>query len=306
MRKLAERTSSATGEITAMIQAIQSETAAAIATIRDGSAQAGSGAALARQAAEALDLINRGAVETTAKVDLIALAAQEQARRSSEVAELVTNIIALADRNAEGARATLEEARTLDYLATNLEDVATVFKLGQHGEQALALHARMPEVVQAGAAAVGRAFEAAVDNGQLKLDDLFDTDYRPIANTRPPKFHTKYDALADRLLPPLQEPILEANSQVTYAIACDQGGYVPTHNRRFTQPLTGNEAKDTAGNRTKRIFSDPVGKRCGSHEATFLLQTYRRDTGEIMHDISAPVYVKGRHWGGFRMGYRTE
>ena len=306
VRKLAERTSSATGEITAMIQAIQSETAAAIATIRDGSAQAGNGAALARQAAEALDLINRGAVDTTAKVDLIALAAQERAQRSREVAELVTNIIALADRNEEGARATLEEARTLDYLATNLEDVATVFKLGTHGEQALSLHARMPDVVQAGAAAVGRAFEAAVDNGQLKLDDLFDTDYRAIANTKPQKFHTRYDALADRLLPPLQEPILDANKEVAYAIACDTGGYVPTHNRRFTQALTGNEAKDTAGNRTKRIFSDPVGKRCGSHEATFLLQTYRRDTGEIMHDISAPVYVKGRHWGGFRIGYRTE
>jgi methyl-accepting chemotaxis protein len=38
----------------------------------------------------------------------------------------------------------------------------------------------------------------------------------------------------------------------------------------------------------------------------FLLQTYRRDTGELMHDISAPIYVKGRHWGGFRIGYRTE
>jgi methyl-accepting chemotaxis protein len=25
-----------------------------------------------------------------------------------------------------------------------------------------------------------------------------------------------------------------------------------------------------------------------------------------MHDISAPVYVKGRHWGGVRIGYRTE
>jgi methyl-accepting chemotaxis protein len=37
----------------------------------------------------------------------------------------------------------------------------------------------------------------------------------------------------------------------------------------------------------------------------FLIQTYRRDTGEIMHDISAPVYVNGRHWGGFRIGYRA-
>jgi len=306
VRKLAERTSAATGEITAMIAAIQSETKSAIATIRDGSTQARNGAQLARQAAEALELINQGAQETTQKVDLIARAAQAQAARTGEVAELVTNIMALADRNSEGASHTLEEARQLDYLATNLKEVGTIFKLGRRGDEALALHARMPEVVQTAAAEVGRLLENAVDRGELKLDDAFDQNYVPIPNTRPQKFHTRFDSLADRLLPPLQEPLLEKQREISYAIACDTSGYVPTHNKRFTQPLTGDVKKDTLGNRTKRVFSDVVGKRCGTHEFPFLLQTYRRDTGEIMHDISAPVYVKGRHWGGFRIGYRTE
>jgi methyl-accepting chemotaxis protein len=146
----------------------------------------------------------------------------------------------------------------------------------------------------------------AIDRGELKLEDLFDQNYAPIPNTKPQKFHTRYDSVADKLLPPLQEALLDRNPALSFAISCDTNGYVPTHNRRYTQPLTGDEAKDMAGNRTKRIFSDTVGKRCGSHEAPFLLQTYRRDTGEIMHDISAPVYVKGRHWGGFRIGYRTD
>jgi methyl-accepting chemotaxis protein len=306
VRKLAERTSAATGEITAMISAIQSETQSAIATIRDGSAQARNGAQLARQAADALGLINQGAQETTEKVDLIARAAQAQATRTSEVAELVTNIMALADRNNEGARLTLEEARQLDHLAINLEEVGKIFKLGKRGDEALALHARMPAVVQAAAAAVGQALEAAIDRGEIKLEDVFDQNYAPIPNTKPQKFHTRYDSQADRLLPNVQEPLLDRNREIAYAIACDQNGYVPTHNKRFTQPLTGDEKKDMLGNRTKRVFSDPVGKRCGTHEAPFLLQTYRRDTGEIMHDISAPVYVKGRHWGGFRIGYRTD
>ena len=306
VRKLAERTSAATGEITAMIAAIQSETQSAIATIRDGSTQARSGAQLARQAADALELINQGAQETTEKVDMIARTAQAQAARTSEVAELVTNIMALADRNSEGASHTLEEARQLDYLASNLKEVGTIFKLGQRGEEALALHARMPEVVQEAAVVLGKLLETAIDRGEIKLEDVFDQSYVSIPNTRPQKFHTRYDSLADKLLPPLQEPLLDKNSAITYAIACDTGGYVPTHNKCFTQPLTGDEKIDTIGNRTKRVFADPVGKRCGAHEAPFLLQTYRRDTGEIMHDISAPVYVKGRHWGGFRIGYRTE
>ena len=42
------------------------------------------------------------------------------------------------------------------------------------------------------------------------------------------------------------------------------------------------------------------------HEMPFLrLQTYRRDTGEIMHDISAPIYVKWPPLGRFRIGYRA-
>lgn len=306
VRKLAERTSIATGEINAMIGAIQNETKSAISTIRDGSVQARSGAQLARQAADALTLINEGAEETTEKINVIAQAAQRLAGRSSEIAELATNIMCLADRNCEGATRTLGEARQLDDLATNLEEVGRIFKLGRQGETALALHSRMPAVVKAAAEQVGRAFEAAIDRGELKLEDVFDKNYTPVANTSPQKFHTRYDSIADRLLPPLQEPLLDRQPELTYAIACDCGGYVPTHNKRFTQPLTGDEAKDMLGNRTKRIFSDPVGKRCGAHEAPFLLQTYRRDTGEIMHDISAPVYVKGRHWGGFRIGYRTE
>jgi methyl-accepting chemotaxis protein len=306
VRKLAERTSTATGEITAMITAIQNETQSAIATIRAGSAQARNGAQLARQAAEALGQINQGAQETTDKVDLIARAAQAQAARTGEVAELVTNIMALADRNNEGAMQTLTEARQLDYLATNLEDVGTIFKLGSRGDAALAIHERMPEVVLEAAAAVGKLFETAVERGDLKLEDLFDQNYVPIQNTKPQKFQTRYDSLADRILPNLQEPLLEKNREIAYAIACDLNGYVPTHNKRFTLPLTGDEKKDVLGNRTKRVFSDPVGKRCGAHEAPFLLQTYRRDTGEIMHDISAPVYVRGRHWGGFRIGYRTD
>jgi methyl-accepting chemotaxis protein len=306
VRKLAERTSMATGEITAMIVAIQNETQSAIATIRNGSAQARSGAQLARQAADALTLINQGAEETTEKISVIAQAAQSLAGRTHEIAELATNIICLADRNSEGAERTLGEARQLDDLATNLEEIGKIFKLGRQGETALALHGRMPGIVQAAAAQVGRTLESAIDRGELKLEDVFDQNYVSIPNTKPQKFRTRYDSAADKLLPSVQEPLLDQHRELTYAIACDKGGYVPTHNKRFTQPLTGDEAKDMLGNRTKRVFSDPVGKRCGAHEAPFLLQTYRRDTGEIMHDISAPVYVKGRHWGGFRIGYRTE
>ncbi|MCX7166865.1 MAG: methyl-accepting chemotaxis protein [Rhodocyclales bacterium] len=306
VRKLAERTTAATTEISSVIAAIQSETSHAILTIKAGSVQAANGAQLANQAAEALGQIKEGAQETLDKVTSIAQTMHEQSEKTKTVAEHVSSIMGLADHNSECSKNALAEANQLDYLAMNLEEIGTIFKLGPAGEQAMKVHERMPSVVQSMAKTLSDAFSDAVDRGQIRLDDLFDQNYVPIANTRPQKFHTRFDGFCDKLLPPIQEPVLDGNAAAAYAIACDRRGYVPTHNSRYSQPLTGDEKKDFVGNRTKRVFADPVGKRCGDHEIPFLLQTYRRDTGEIMHDISAPVYVKGRHWGGVRIGYRTE
>jgi methyl-accepting chemotaxis protein len=61
-----------------------------------------------------------------------------------------------------------------------------------------------------------------------------------------------------------------------------------------------------ARSRSKRMFNDRTGLRCGSHQQQLLLQTYTRDTGELMHDLSVPIIVQGRHWGGLRLGYRPE
>jgi len=305
VRKLAERTSSATSQIGGMIVAIQDETRSAIVSIRAGSEQAHAGAELARQAAAALERINQGAQQTMEKVEHIAVAIAQQGRESEHVVGHVRQIMEMAERNSEGAAETLGEAKRLESLAANLHEISKVFRLGAAGEQAMQVHRRMPELASQAARDMGKLLEEAVASRQIGEEALFDPNYEKIANTRPQKYRTKFDTLTDKLFPRLQEPLLERCPQAVYAIGCDRKGYVPTHNTRFTQPLTGDHDKDFVGNRSKRIFDDPVGKHCGVHELPFLIQTYRRDTGEIMHDISVPIYVKGRHWGGFRIGYRA-
>ena len=306
VRKLAERTTAATGEIGAMIGAIQSETQTAIQSIQQGSTQARSGADLARQAAESLQQINAGAQETMEKIEAIASSIQQQSANGQNITGHVQDILKMAEDNNATAGRTLVKAGQLDTMALNLKEVGNVFKLGERGQQAMDIHGRMPAVAQKAAQDIGRVLEDAVRTGQIRLEDLFDHNYVPIPNTRPQKFTTKFDAFTDKAFPPVQEPILDAHKEAAYAGAVDINGYFPTHNKRFSKPLTGDEKVDIVNNRTKRMFNDPVGKRCGSHEQAFLLQTYRRDTGEIMHDLSVPIYVQGRHWGGFRLGYRTE
>ncbi|MNC58056.1 hypothetical protein D3C75_1077630 [compost metagenome] len=91
-----------------------------------------------------------------------------------------------------------------------------------------------------------------------------------------------------------------------FAIACTPDGYVPTHNRAFSQALTGDLQVDMHHSRSKRLFTDRTGIRCGSHQQPLLMQTYTRDTGELMHDLSVPIFIQGRHWGGLRLGYQPE
>ena len=164
----------------------------------------------------------------------------------------------------------------------------------------------MAAQAQKAAKQVSDTFEQAIKAGKITEQALFDFSYQPIANVEPTKYNTSFDSFTDQVLPDIQEPLLAQFGEMIYAGAVDINGYFPTHNKCFSKPLTGNKELDMVGNRTKRIFDDPTGSRCGKHQDKFLLQTYKRDTGEIMHDVSAPIFVNSKHWGGFRIGFKAQ
>jgi len=167
--------------------------------------------------------------------------------------------------------------------------------------------ARFIDYARSRAAAVSNTFEEAVDTGQITTAALFDRSYVPIPGTAPPQVSTAYNDLLDRLLPPIQEPALAFDDKVVFCAAVDINGYLPTHNLKFSQPQTDDEIWNTAHCRNRRIFDDRVGLKAGRSTAPFLLQVYRRDMGggefRMMKDLSAPIMVKGQHWGGLRLAY---
>jgi methyl-accepting chemotaxis protein len=92
-----------------------------------------------------------------------------------------------------------------------------------------------------------------------------------------------------------------------FCAAVDRNGYLPTHNRKFSQPQGVDPVWNAAHCRNRRIFNDRTGLAAGRNTHRFLLQTYRRDMGggnfKLMKDLSAPIVVSGRHWGGLRLAY---
>jgi len=168
---------------------------------------------------------------------------------------------------------------------------------------------RFIEVVQDTARRIGRLFETAIAHGEIGESDLFDRDYRPVAGTDPQQLMTRFTEFTDRVLPPVQEPLMEFDPRVVFCAAVDDNGYLPTHNVKFSRPQGPDPVWNAANCRNRRLFNDRTGLGAGRNKRPLLLQTYRRDMGGgvfvMMKDASAPIYVNGRHWGGFRMGYRV-
>jgi methyl-accepting chemotaxis protein len=168
---------------------------------------------------------------------------------------------------------------------------------------------RFIEAAQRAAAQVGTLFETALARGKISEGELFDTVYVPVPNTDPQQYVTRFTAFTDSVLPAVLEPLLELDERVTFCAAIDPRGYLPTHNRKFSHPQGDDPVWNAANCRNHRIFNDRTGLAAGSHTKPFLLQTYRRDMGGgtfvMIKDASAPIFVKGRHWGGFRIGYRA-
>ncbi len=163
------------------------------------------------------------------------------------------------------------------------------------------------EFVMKAAAEVSRKFEQSIDEKSASIDDLFDENYRPIAGTDPQQFDNRMLAITDRLLPPTLEAALGFNPKVVFCTPVDRNGYLPTHNAKFSRPPGKDPVWNAANCRNRRMFNDRVGLGAAKNTKPFLVQTYRRDMGGgktvLMLDVSAPINVKGRHWGGLRLAY---
>lgn len=149
------------------------------------------------------------------------------------------------------------------------------------------------------AAAMGlqAIIENDIRNGVITKQQLFDRNYKLIADnpdSKKRKYSSAFDKYTDEHLQKYVDGFLVDNEvvfaiPVAYSDNPELNGYLPTHNTVF---------KD----RSKRIFNDVTGAAAATTtKIEGLKQEYQRDTGEVMWDMSYPIYVDGQHWGGYRV-----
>ena len=129
VRKLAERTSNATTEISGMISAIQQETRLAVSSMESSSHRAELGERSVGETARVLTGIHGAAEIVREKVEEIAQASREQRAASTEIAQDVERIAEMVEENSASSEEVSATAANLGELAVRLKSELDQFKV---------------------------------------------------------------------------------------------------------------------------------------------------------------------------------
>jgi methyl-accepting chemotaxis protein len=202
--------------------------------------------------------------------------------------------IRIVEHSKAGARALFE--RSDAHLSEKIEDV--VWSIHEENTEFVT------RTMQAGTA-LTKIFENGVASRAIAADDMFDTNYVEIDGTNPLQYRSRILSWGEGAIPDFQEKFLAENLNLAFCACLDRNGYLPVHNKMYSQPQRqGDVAWNTANSRNRRIFNDPEGLAAGRNLRPYLIQSYARDMGGgkniMLKEISVPIRVNGRHWGCFR------
>jgi len=129
VRKLAERTSSSTQEIAAMVERIQNDANAAVQAMEDGVRQVEEGSRYAQDASSAIGEIKGSATNVDQSVIAIADALREQTAASQDIARNVERVAGQAEANHAQAQEASAAAEQMEQLASRVHAAIGRFRL---------------------------------------------------------------------------------------------------------------------------------------------------------------------------------
>lgn len=128
VRKLAERTTRATKEISAMITAIQAETSKAVSAMSEGTVKVENGVKLANEAGQALKEIVSGVGTVTDMIGQIATSAEEQSATTGEITKSMDSMAEVARTSVAATGEVARATGDLAGLAAELKELVSQFR----------------------------------------------------------------------------------------------------------------------------------------------------------------------------------
>jgi methyl-accepting chemotaxis protein len=301
VKSLAEATRQATHLIGDTVRDLDGQVGNLIGESGDASLRAKSAGEGAQQIQDIIVRVQDGFTAVGHEIDGVAKAANSNLAHCDMVISELNNL-------AKGVDLSSTDLRQADDRVAKLLDLSEglIELIADSGVETS--DAPLIRVVIDTAKQISAAFEAAIERGDIRTDQLMDENYREISGTNPKQYLTDYVAFTDRILPPIQDPIQKIDPRIVFCVAWAKGGYLPTHNPNYRLPQGADPVWNNANCRNKRLFDDRAVRKVAANSKPFLLQTYRRDMGGgnfvLMKDLSSPITIRGRHWGAFRMGFR--
>jgi len=301
VKSLAEATRQATHQIDDTVRGLDGQVGNLIGESGEASVRAKNAGEGAAHIQGIIARVQDGFTKVGHEIDGVAKAATSNLGHCDRVIEELNNL-------AKGVDLSSTDLKHADERVTRLLDLSEtlIAMIADSGVETS--DAPLIRVVVETATRISRTFESAVERGEIGLDQLMDENYRDIPGTDPKQYLTDYVEFTDRMLPPIQDPIQKSDPRIVFCVAWAKGGYLPTHNPNYRMPQGKDPVWNNANCRNRRLFNDRAVKKVAANTRPFLLQTYRRDMGGgnfvLMKDLSSPIFVRGRHWGAFRMGFR--
>lgn len=227
----------------------------------------------------------------------ISTAIEELSATNRLTHENVASIAELSHSVREDMQLSQTSAYELEEATQQTQELLSRFIIGHGGFEA------MTQLGLSWAADIMAAMEELSANGV----DLFDKNYQVLnPGEKYLQYMTGYVQRLEPVLQPILDGFLQQKPDFAYAVASNTDGYVPVHHSHVSKPRTGDpEVDNTYCRNMRKYFDSRAEQRRCNHDSPFLLQTFIRDTGEILNDLSIPLYVSGRRWGSLIMGFET-
>jgi methyl-accepting chemotaxis protein len=150
--------------------------------------------------------------------------------------------------------------------------------------------------------------EAAIADGTLTLEALFDTDLRLIEGSNPPRFTSKLTPWAEQHWQPFIEAVKDSNpDEITSVVCSSLKGFLPVQLKELSRAPTGDIAHDTKYCRNGRVIQDPVDIPAKTSEQDYMMAVFRHEgdghSYKVMRNVYVPLRINGRRWGDFEIAY---
>src|SRR5262249_10937384 len=156
------------------------------------------------QLSDIITRVQQGFASVGAEIDGVARAATSNLGHCDTVISELSELAKGVDLSSRDLRSADERVAKL--LETSEGLIALIAESGVETSDASLIR-----VVVETATRISTEFEAAIDRGEITLDQLMAETYREIPRTNPKQYLTPYVEFTDRVLPAIQDPIQKSD-----------------------------------------------------------------------------------------------